>query len=155
MRTFREKSWRKVGFMSQPMIWKESFWIEIQIVLTHILTGNLKNFKDVNNILRSDGFTQIQFYASLNNTFRVASGHDSYYTLHKPGHGFAKIENCYFGFTLFYLNDRKMKTNFSIYSKLLEKDRKIGWLPKKTLVLNVFVASAVEVIVNAKVSTCL
>ena len=143
MRTFREKSWRKVGFMSQPMIWKESFWIEIQIVLTHILTGNLKNFKDVNNILRSDGFTQIQFYASLNNT------------VHKPGHGFAKIENCYFGFTLFYLNERKMKTNFSIYSKLLEKDRKIGWLPKKTLVLNVFVASAVEVIVNAKVSTCL
>jgi hypothetical protein len=68
-----------------------------------------------------------------------------------PDQGYADVPDWYFGFTICYINEKRMESNFSIYSKLLEKDEKIGWLSKKALSFCVFATSVVEVILNAKV----
>ena len=57
-----------------------------------------------------------------------------------------------YGFTLSYLRDINFDTDFKKFKKFVEIDRRIGWLDEDDLVLAIFYCSAVNVILDTKVS---
>ena len=56
------------------------------------------------------------------------------------------------GFTLSYLMDKGYDTDVKTFKQFVEIDRRIGWLDEDDLVLAIFYCSAVNVILDTKVS---